>query len=68
VTQGNIEQSAIGMIRNFGPGAAALADQMAGKYAQSGHDDGRATWRDIAGAIRRKMSPGAGSCAGPNKG
>lgn len=49
----SVEQSAQGLLRNFGDGAAAKAEALSRKYAATNHADATQLWADIARAIRK---------------
>jgi hypothetical protein len=48
-----VEQSALGLLRNFGDKAAAKAESLARKYAASRHADAEQLWAAIAETIRK---------------
>jgi hypothetical protein len=48
-----LEQSAQGLLRNFGDEAAAKAEALARKYAIKSHADAAELWTAIARTIRK---------------
>lgn len=48
-----VEQSALGLLRNFGDEAAAKAEALAHKYAAKSHGEAAELWAAIAKAIRK---------------
>jgi hypothetical protein len=48
-----VEQSAMGLLRNFGDEAAAKAEALSRKYEARNHADAKELWASIAKAIRK---------------